>query len=227
MKKNKSFLNETRLAACLLMAIAVLFFIFASITNSGFWRVFFILVMCACFVGTCAFFYKEYLEIKDRPNFFLYDRRRKKRLTKEELTFELANEGINLYLKDFVARPSFLWRGIPKALSAQLEVEPAFAPLIGYKMLHSLAMLPAQEIPEVFFSAEDRTVAFLCRAVRDGGDVKMADLIFRMKRSERERVELRAMSFFVKNKKFFEGRILHYIREHAASLYRKENNFAD
>jgi cobalamin synthase len=48
----KSFYENRKLMACALMVLAVLLFIFASLTNAIVLRVFLIIFMCACFAAT-------------------------------------------------------------------------------------------------------------------------------------------------------------------------------
>ena len=70
-----------------------------------------------------------------------------------------------------------------------------------------------EDVEALFLSADKKTVAALCRAVKAGGDKELADIIFELK-CDFERLRSRIIPFFKKNKRFFEGKIYHYIKDH-------------
>ena len=94
-----------------------------------------------------------------------------------------------------------------------LEATPAYRTPVALRMLHDMSLLDDEEVEALFLAADKKTVAGLCRAVKAGGDKEMADIIFELK-CDFERLRARIIPFFKKNKRYFEGKIYHYIKDH-------------
>jgi hypothetical protein len=145
-------------------------------------------------------------------HYFLYDRRRKNTLSRDELSEDLIAEGMQFYLLDYVEDPLSLFVEFPKSLRLQLEGEPQFRVLIMYHILHLLSQEDATRIKEVFEAADPRAISYLCRSLSECGDEELADYIYRMKRNinlEAERLTL----FFKKNERRFAARALKYVQQ--------------
>lgn len=147
-----------------------------------------------------------------RANFFLYDRRRKLSITQEALTYEFADDNLGFYLSTFVSKSLDLWNGLPRELLIQLQAESAFVPLVAFKMLHDVSLLNEEDILPLFLSSDERTVAFVCRSLKTGGEKEMADFLFDLKQNVNGQ-EARVAPFFIKNKRYFEGKTLQYIKK--------------
>ena len=181
-------------------------------------RVFLIVLIALLLVFGTVCLYLSHRQQGARLHYFLYDRRRKQKIPRDELTFEMVDEGVHHYLADYVSDPIELWRGIPKKLAIQLQGDPQFRPLIGFLMLLELSHEGGDAALATFEQASEGTVAYLCLAVRDGGDREMADYIFRMKKSiSRERA--RIPQFFSKNRRCFEERMLRFVERHMSDFY--------
>lgn len=213
MKDKKTEIKEYRRLAYTLAVLAVLLFVLAALMkNRVALIVLFAVLTVGSLVGSTVFLFKSY-RIMRESNFFLYDRRRKTAVTEKELNFAFVNDCLDYYLSPFINKAVDLWDGIPKDLHLKLQAEPAFCTPIAFKMMYELSLLTPEEVSEKFDAADERTVAAVCRAVKAGGDLEMADLMFEMKRNF-HRDASRVPPFFIKNKRCFEGRIMHYVREH-------------
>ena len=138
-------------------------------------------------------------------------------LSPNDLTFAFINDNLTYFLSPYAENSVDLWNGIPQNLEMALQAEPQYRTLVALRMLYDISQLPAADITVLFQAAQKKTVAALCRAVKAGGDKDMADIIFEMK-CDFERLQNRVVPFFQKNKRFFEGKIYHYTKEHISDF---------
>ena len=220
MKKNKFLNKHAKLISLGLISLAFLFFLWAAAVDKAAHQAGFVTLLVfflVFFIMGVGFFGYATKHAEVRVCYFYYDRRRKCRIPREALTFEMANDALDFYLSEYIEQPIELFSEVPKSLRIQLQAEPAFTPLIAFKMFYELALLEGDALLECFATADERAVGFACRAIAKCGDEEMADLIARMKRNpEFERA--RITTFFTKNRRWFEGRILHYIKQNAPAL---------
>ncbi|MBE6554744.1 MAG: hypothetical protein E7663_00725 [Ruminococcaceae bacterium] len=212
MKEKKFQIANAKYAATAMALLAFLFFIFAAITKSTGTRVFCIVLLCLSLLGGCGMLYLAYGSGRQK-NYFLYDRRRKCKVSPKNLTFDFLNDKLSEYLSDFVEESIDLWEGFPQKLKIQLQADKAYLPPIAFRMLHDLSLRRPEDILAVFTTCDKKMLAFVCRAIKDSGDEEMASLIFHMKKHT-EREKTRIIAFFTKNRRCFEGRIVHYIKTH-------------
>ncbi len=213
MKENKFSFQNVKYLAFGLSLLAFVFFVLACTVKIKGLVIFFWIMAGLSLIGSCICLYLSHHANTTHQNYFLYDRRRKVKLSPDEITFEFLNDNLTYYLSPFVEETIDLWNGIPKNLEMAMQAEPAYRTPVAFKMLHDMSLLDETEILALFRAAEKKTVAAVCRAVKAGGDKEMADVIFEMK-CDFERLENRIVPFFKKNKRFFEGRIFHYIKLH-------------
>ncbi len=218
MKNKKANFREYRYMSYTLAILALIFFVLAATATQGKKPLIWLLavLVAGLLIGSTVLLFKSYTTARE-GNFFLYDRRRKKTVSEKELDFAFVNDRLDYYLSPFVDKAVDLWNGIPKELHIKLQSEPVFCTPIAFKMMYELSLLPPDEVADRFDAADERTVAAVCRAVKAGGDLEMADLVFQMKRNF-HREGQRVPPFFNKNKRCFEGRIMRYVKEHLAEF---------
>ena len=213
MKNKKTNFREYRYMSYTLAVLALIFFVLAALMKENkFLIVLFAVLAVGSLIGSTVLLFKSYTTARE-GNFFLYDRRRKKTVSEKDLNFAFVNDRLDYYLSPFVEKSVDLWDGIPKDLNIKLQAEPVFCTPIAFKMMYELSLLSPDEVADRFDAADERTVAAVCRAVKAGGDLEMADLMFEMKRNF-HREGQRVPPFFIKNKRCFEGRIMRYVKEH-------------
>ena len=217
MRENKFSYRNMKYIAFGLSLFAFVFFILACTVKITGVVIFFSVMAVLSLIGGCVCLYLSHRSNVKHQNYFLFDRRRGVRLAPEEITFEFLNDNLTYYLSPFTEQTIDLWNGIPKELEMALQSEPAYRTPVAFKMLYDRSLLDETAILALFNTAEKKTVASICRAVKAGGDKEMADVIFEMK-CDFERLENRIVPFFKKNKRFFEGRIFHYIKNHLAEF---------
>ena len=213
MKEKKFSYKELKYLAVGVAVLALLFFALASVAKETFYAVLFFLLAGVSLVVGCVLLYFSHRGNRAHSNYFLFDRRRKEALTLRELTFSFVDDNLTYYISGFAENALSLWQGIPKELAMDLTANPAFRTPVAFQMMYELSDLSPEDISIVFAAADKATVAFVCRAVKAGGDKEMADIIFEMKCAP-ERLGSRVVPFFTKNKRVFEGRIFRYIHDH-------------
>lgn len=213
MKENKFSFKQIKFFALALSVLAFVFFVLTCVVKIKGLSIFLGIMAGLCLIGGCVCLYLAHRISANHTNPFLYDRRRKEILTPNALTFPFINDTLTDFLSPYIENSLDLWKGIPKNLEMAMQAEPAYRTPVAFRMLHDMSGLSQKDIPALFHASDKKAVAALCRAVKAGGDKEMADIIFEMK-CDFERLENRVVPFFQKNKRFFEGRIYHYIKEH-------------
>lgn len=218
MKQNKFFFGRAKHIATLLAVLALVLFVPAAMSNSTAISVTLYVLIVLLLLGGCILLYAAHRNKGERVNYFLYDHRRDSVIPKEELSFELINESVELYLSKYVDHVVDLWTEIPKRLFIQLDGDTAFRPLIAYRMLYELSDRAPEEILACFEEADLRMVGYLCRSIKEGGDRDMANYIYELKRYiEREGKHVPA--FFRKNRRCFEERMFRYVERNMSDFY--------
>lgn len=216
--KDKRFLfKDAKHLSFLLSLLGFLFFVLACITKIKGLSIFLGIMAGISIVGGCICLYLCHRATSSQQNDFLFDRRRRVRLSPSDITFEFLNDNLTYFLSHHVENTIDLWNGIPKNLEMALQANPAYRTPIAFKMLYDMSLLDEVEIMALFEASEKQTVAFVCRAVKQGGDKEMADVIFELK-CDLQRLSNRIVPFFQKNKRCFEGRIYHYIKNHLSEF---------
>ncbi len=196
-----------------LSAGALCFFVLACVARDVFYAVLFGILAALGLLGSCVMLYLAHKGTVGESNYFLFDRRKKICLTERDLSFAYIDDNLTYYISGFAENVLALWQGIPKELEMDLTARPAFRTPVAFKMMYDLSEQAAEDIERIFTEADKATVAFVCRAVKAGGDKEMADIIFEMKCAP-ERFGTRVVPFFSKNRRPFEARIFRYVREH-------------
>lgn len=213
MKEKKFSFREQRYLAFALSLLAFVFFILTCTVKIKGLSIFFGIMAGVALVVGCVCLYLAHRGSSRHTNFFLYDRRRRIAISPDALSFSFINDNLTYYLSPYTEHSIELWNGIPKNLEIALQAEPAYRAPIAFRMLYDMSELSPTEIEALFAAAERKTVAAVCRAVKQGGDKEMADVIFEMK-CDPLRLAGRVVPFFTKNKRCFEGRLFHYVKNH-------------
>ena len=227
MKKNHFSKEYGSQLAFLAAAVALVLFVPAGLTELAGLRIF--LVISIVFFLLCSavlLFVSGKFSVKSKEvHYFLYDRRRKKSLSRDSLSQELIDDGMSFYLSHYVEDPLSLFGEFPKPLRLQLEGEPQFRVLIMYHILQLLSQKDADEIKEIFTAADERAISYLCRSLSECKDEELADYIYRLKRNAQTEVG-RIPLFFKKNERRFATRAIKYVEQNFDRFFVDLSRFA-
>lgn len=222
MKENKFLFEHALHLATGCAILALILFVPATMSKSPGLGIFFYILCALLLVGGGVVLYLAHRERDGRANYFLYDAKKGESLPVTALNAERVRQGVDRYLADYQDDLLSLWEDIPRDLRARLERKEAFRPLVAYRLLLALSECDGADAQVIFAGADDRAVGYLCRAIRDNGDEDMADYIFEMKKNI-ERDYARVGTFFRKNHRCFEERMLRFVKRHINEFYLDKN----
>lgn len=204
---------------------AVLLFLPACTATETLWKVFFsvLVALLLALGGVLLFFWNRTREL--RVHYFLYDPQSGESITEAELTAERCHACVDRYLAPFGVCAEQLFADFPPALRKHLEKEPAFRPVLMYRMLRAMADHEDAEITRIFCEASTRAVCYLCCALNDADDGELADYIYDLKkRASAEHTHV--PPFFKKNAARFDARALKYVEREFEHFFVEKARFA-
>ncbi len=152
------------------------------------------------------------------PNFFLFDRTKKRNIAPEDLTFKLVNERLGFFLTCVSQSAEELWTEAVLENDSKLGYRGVYRPLLAYKMLYDLADKNNDTYWEYLQNASAGTVNALCEALAQGGETKMVEAFRYLMENMREETT-KVRSFISGNQKYIRGRIMAYIKTNIELFY--------
>ena len=198
---------------------AILMFIFPVLqATETYKRVFGIIIMLLmlAFCGLAVLYL--WLGRDTEPNFFLFDRQRKRNIPLDDLTFKFANERLSFLLTTVSQSPEELWREDVLENELKLGYRKIYRPLIAYKMLYDLADKNIDSYWEYLLTATPETILSIARALEQAGETEMVKaFVFIMENYRGEPAKIR--NFVLGNQKYIRGRIMAYIKRNIELFY--------
>ena len=152
------------------------------------------------------------------PNFFLFDRQRKRNISVDDLTFKFANERLSFLLTTVSQSAEDLWHEDVLENELKLGYRKVYRPLIAYKMLYDLADKNVDSYWEYLLTATPETILSIARALEQAGEKEMVKaFIFIMENYRGEPAKIR--NFVLGNQKYIRGRIMAYIKRNIELFY--------
>ena len=152
------------------------------------------------------------------PNFFLFDRQKKRNISIDDLTFKFANERLSFLLTTVSQSPEDLWKGDVLENELKLGYRKVYRPLIAYKMLYDLADKNVDSYWEYLQTATPETVLSIARALEQAGETEMVKaFVFIMENYRGEPNKIR--NFVLGNQKYIRGKIMAYIKRNIEMFY--------
>ena len=152
------------------------------------------------------------------PNFFLFDRQKKRNISVDDLTFTVANERLTFLLTAVSESVEELWVESVLENEAKLGYRKVYRPLIAYKMLYDLADKNIESYWSCLENASEATVASIASALEQAGEKEMPKAFtFIMENYRGDSEKMR--SFVSGNAKYIRGRIMAYIKRNIELFY--------
>ena len=152
------------------------------------------------------------------PNFFLFDRQKKRNIDIDELSFKLANERLTFLLTTVSESVEELWTDDVLENELKLGYRKIYRPLIAYKMLYDLADKTVEDYWEYLLNSPPETVTSICNALSQAGETEMVKAFrFIMQNYREDSAKIR--NFVIGNQKYIRGRIMSYIKRNIEMFY--------
>lgn len=152
------------------------------------------------------------------PNFFLFDRTKKKNIPVENLTFPLINERMTFFFTLICDSYGQLWQADLLEDDRKFGARRVYRPLVAYKMLYELGDKNQQEYWDCLFNASPETISTLCAILEKVGEKEMVKA-FRYILDNYRDDEKKIKDFIRGNMRYIAGRMKTYIKTHIEWFY--------
>ena len=198
--------------AILLLAIAV------PHANATYKRVLEVIISILLIAMSGLLGYYLWLTKDSEPNFFLFDRARKRNIPVEELTFQTVNERMNTYLDRVCNSVEELWQGDVFQNERKLGYRKVYRPLLAYKMLYDLGDKNLDDYWDLLLKASPEAIDAICNGLAQGGEAEMVKA-FRFLMANYRENPAKIKDFIIGNLRYIRGRMLGYIKKHIELFY--------
>ena len=215
LKKN---LSSIMAVAGILSFVGAIILFIASSGSDGYKKV--LGMICGILLVILAILIAYYLLLSrdTDPNFFLFDRVKKRNIAIENLTFATVNERMNFFLTLICESSEQLW--IENILDDSRKFGPrgVYKPLVAYKMLYDLGEKDLDCHWELLRNAAPATIDMLCKALECGGEQQMVNA-FRYIHENCSNDSKQMRDFICGNMRYIKGKMLAYVKRHIELFY--------
>lgn len=201
-----------------LIGAILLLFVAVPRADAAYKRVLEIVIACLMLVLAGLALYYTFLNRDADPNFFLFDRSKKRNIPLENLTFTIINERMSFFLTMVCDSPEQLWTEEVLESDRKLGYRRVYRPLLAYKMLYDLADKNTPIFWNLLLDAQPATVASICSALEQGGEQEMVKAFRYIMDHYRDKPE-KVKDFVCGNMKYIRGRMLSYIKRNIELFY--------
>ena len=179
-------------------------------------------VICAILflilAGLCGLYW--HLSRDTFPNFFLYDRARKKNISPEKLKFAMVNDRMTFLLTQLADSPDVLWKSdLLLREEDSFGYKSVYKPLVAYKMLFDLGEHDTDSgYWETFRSSPRENLVALCKALERAGEKKMAEA-FLLILDKYPGDNYKAKEFLRKNLGYIRSKMVSYVKKYIELFY--------
>ena len=160
------------------------------------------------------------------PNFFLFDRAKKKNIPVNKLSFTVVNERMNFLETMVCSSEEELWK---KNIleNAELGYHNVYRPLLAYKMIYDLADRDLDTYWFYLYNIPSPVLSALCRALEEGGDADFAKMLHSAVEKyrdcqdpgEKKAREEKLREFVCKNMGYLRGKMMQYVKKNIDLFY--------
>ena len=170
-----------------------------------------IVISVLCLALTAELLYLYILLGDTKQNYFLFDPNTNRNIPAQKLTFQLVNSRMNKYLSGFASSEGKIWtEGVFD--NPSLELDEAFKPLIGDKLLFDLAERDFDAGWKCFDMASDTTVDFIASAIEMNDEGEVAKNIRDLKATKPTNLKY-VRDYLVSNRKYLQTKMYQYVAE--------------
>lgn len=143
-----------------------------------------------------------------KPNYFLFNSNSNRNIAVQKLTFQNINVRMNRYLAAYAPSEGKIWTDRVFD-NPYLEMDDAFKPLVGYKLLFDLAERDFDAGWRCFDLASDETVNFIASAIEMNGEADMAKVLREFKSAKPTNLK-HVRDYLVGNRKYLQSKMFKY-----------------
>ena len=154
------------------------------------------------------------------PNFFLYDRKKRRNIPVDKLTFKTVNERMTFMLTGIADSPEQLWKGdVLLFENEKFGYKSVYKPLVAYKMLFDLGNQgPDSGYWNYLKTAPQENLNAMFDALTKAGEKKMVDALrLLLERTDDDYAKVK--EFLRKNLGFIRSRLVYYVVKHIEFFY--------
>ncbi|MBE6553526.1 MAG: hypothetical protein E7666_04195 [Ruminococcaceae bacterium] len=198
---------------------AILIFVLAvPNANAAYKQVLEVILACLMLLlAACAGYYMFITRDVD-PNFFLFDRAKKRNIPVENLTFTIVNERMTFFLTMVCESVEQLWQENVLESDRKLGYRRVYRPLLAYKMIYDLADKNLDSYWDAMLNAAPDVLNSLYSALAQGGEQEMVKAFRYIMENYRENPS-KIKDFIIGNQKYIRGRMLGYIKRNIELFY--------
>lgn len=154
------------------------------------------------------------------PNFFLYDRKKKKNIPVDKLGFKVINERMTFMMTNLSESPEALWKGDVLLFEAEkFGYKSVYKPLVAYKMLFDLGSQgPDSGYWNFLKTAPQENLNAIYEALERAGEKKMVEA-FRLILERTDDDYAKVKEFLRKNLGYIRSRMVSYVVKHIEYFY--------
>lgn len=154
------------------------------------------------------------------PNFFLYDRKKRRNIPVDKLTFKTVNDRMTFMLTGIADSPEQLWKGdVLLFENEKFGYKSVYKPLVAYKMLFDLGNQgPDSGYWNYLKTAPQENLNAMFDALTKAGEKKMVDALrLLLERTDDDYAKVK--EFLRKNLGFIRSRMVYYVVKHIEFFY--------
>ena len=219
MKFLKKWTPLIMLVAGVLSFVVALLLLFGAVPGSvGYKKVLSVICAVLLLILTALIGYYLFLSRDTEPNFFLFDRAKKRNIPLENLTFAIVNERMTFFLGLVCETPEQLWLDGVLDDPRKFGFRGVYKPLVAYKMLYDLGEKDMDSSWELLHNASPLMIASLCDALTRGGEQEMVKA-FRYICENCQNDSKKMKDFICGNQRYIRGKMLAYVKRHIELFY--------
>ena len=161
----------------------------------------------------------QWLSRDTYPNFFLFDRQKKRNIPVEKLGFKQIDERMKFLLTQISNEPADLWMGdVLLFENEKFGYKSVYKPLVAYMMLYNLGEQKPDSADWNFLkTAPQENLEAIYEALERAGDKRLADALrLVLERSDNDE---KVKAFLRKNLGYIRNKMVNYVGRHIEAFY--------
>jgi hypothetical protein len=163
--------------------------------------------------------YFGYLSRDVEPNFFLYDKEKKKNIDIEELDFNRVYDKMNLYFAMNVDSLASLWQGNFLERKNFFGEEEVYRTVVVYKMIFDLTEKDEADAYDMFGRCPRAVIAQICNTLTHSQDSQLAQKLLQIRNSYNGDYTF-MRDFLIGNRRYIQKKVLTFVKTNIDKFYK-------